>query len=66
MTDIRQEEELAHLRRACDDLGAEVRRQGLELDRLARQVALLMRRAAEAESAAAGGIVLGDERPPHW
>jgi SlyX protein len=66
MTDPRVEEELAHLRRTCDELSAELHRQGQELERLTRQVAMLMRRAAEAEAQATGGVVLGDERPPHY
>lgn len=66
MTDPGLEEHLAHLQRSCDDLSAEVQRQGQEIDRLTRQVAMLMRRAAESEAQATGGIVLGDERPPHY
>ena len=65
MDDTRTEEELAHLRRAVDDLGEVVARQEGEIARLTRQVALLMERAAEAEAEAGGGAVFA-ERPPHW
>lgn len=60
------EEEIAHLRRTCDELSAMVRMQGDEIAQLQRQVAMLMRRAAEQEAEAGGGHVYGDGRPPHW
>ena len=44
----RTEEEVAHLRRAVDDLSDVVTRQTREIDLLTRRVALLMERAAEA------------------
>lgn len=62
----RAEEELAHLRRAVDDLSEVVTRQGRDIERLARRVALLLERAAEAEAAATGTIPLADQKPPHW
>ena len=65
MDDTRTEEELAHLRRAVDDLSEVVARQEDEIARLTRQVALLMERAAEAEVEAGGGAVFA-ERPPPW
>ena len=65
MDDTRTEEELAHLRRAVDDLSEVVARQEREIARLTRQVALLMERAAEAEAEDGGGAVFA-ERPPHW
>ena len=37
-----------------------------EIDRLTRRVEMLMLREAEREPEATGGVVLGDERPPHY
>ncbi|PKQ12251.1 MAG: SlyX protein [Alphaproteobacteria bacterium HGW-Alphaproteobacteria-1] len=64
MTDI--EERLAHLIRAVDDLSEMVARQDREIDRLRTTVALLTRREAERSHEGEGGIMLGDERPPHY
>jgi SlyX protein len=60
------EERIAHLERALDEVSGVVARQGARIDVLERRVALLLERAAEAEAERGGGIVLGDERPPHW
>lgn len=60
------EEKLAHLIRAVDDLSDVVATQQTEIARLARRVDLLMQREAERESAAGEGVVLADQRPPHW
>jgi SlyX protein len=65
MDDTRIQEELAHLRRTCDDLSDVVARQEGEIARLSRQVALLMERAAAREEEGTGGAVFS-ERPPHW
>jgi SlyX protein len=59
------EERLAHLTRAVDDLSDVVARQSLEIDRLTRQVRMLMEREAERE-AAGGGAAPDDQPPPHW
>ncbi|MCA0872322.1 SlyX family protein [Seohaeicola saemankumensis] len=60
------EEQIAHLSRAVDDMSDLVARQQAEIDRLTRQVAMLMQREAEREAEATGGVVLGNERPPHY
>ncbi|MFC3118847.1 SlyX family protein [Jhaorihella thermophila] len=60
------EERIAHLMRAVDDLSDVVTRQQAEIDRLTRRVEMLMQREAEREAAQSGGVILGDERPPHW
>lgn len=60
------EEKIAHLTRLADDLSDEIARQSKEIDRLNRQVAILMRREAEREADAGGGHVFADERPPHY
>ncbi|SEF59967.1 SlyX protein [Thalassococcus halodurans] len=60
------EERLAHLIRQVEELSDEVARQSREIDTLNRRVAMLMMREAERESEGAGGVVMGDERPPHY
>jgi SlyX protein len=62
----RAEEELAHLRRAVDDLSEVVARQAGEIAALARRVGLLIERAAEAEALSGTAIPLADQRPPHY
>ena len=64
MQDI--EEKLAHLIRTVDELSDEVARQSREIERLTQRVEMLMQRQAEREAEATGGVVLGDERPPHY
>ncbi|MEL7256201.1 MAG: SlyX family protein, partial [Pseudomonadota bacterium] len=49
-----------------DELSEVIARQQSEIDLLTRRVQLLMEREAERQSEGGGGIVLGDERPPHW
>ena len=60
----RAEEEIAHLRKAVDDLSDMVAGQTREIEVLTCRVALLMERAAEAD--ASGTIPLADQKPPHW
>lgn len=60
------EEKLAHLIRTVDDLSDTVARQDREIDTLQTRIAMLMRREAERETENTGGVVLGDERPPHY
>ena len=60
------EEKLAHLIRTVDELNDVVTRQQTQIDRLTRRVEMLMQREAEREAQGTGGIVLGDERPPHY
>lgn len=62
----RLEEELAHMARAVEDLHEMVLSQGRRLDLLERRVSLLMDRAAQTEAEGTGGIVFGDETPPHY
>lgn len=63
---VTMEEQMAHMNRVVEDLSDVVARQQGELDRLGRIVEALRMRAAEQESDGGGGIVLGDERPPHY
>ncbi|MCU9838777.1 MULTISPECIES: SlyX family protein [Ruegeria] len=60
------EERIAHLTRTVDELSDIVARQHDEIDRLARRVEMLMRREAERVAEGSGGVILGDERPPHY
>lgn len=60
------EEEVAHLRKAVDDLSDVVARQTREIEVMTRRLGLLMERAAEAEAEASGGAPLADQKPPHW
>lgn len=60
------EECIADLLRVTDDLSDTVMAQRKEIDRLTARVDRLMRREAEREAEGTGGVVLGDERPPHY
>lgn len=60
------EERIAHLERALDDLSAQAARQADIIDLLQRRIEVLMQREAAREADAGGGVVFGDERPPHW
>jgi len=60
------EERLAHLERLADELNEVVARQADEIDRLNTRVALLMQREAGREAEGTGGVILGDEKPPHY
>ena len=60
------EEQMAHLMRAVEDLSDVVARQEGEIATLTRRVHMLMRREGERDAAGSGGIVVGDERPPHY
>lgn len=60
------EEKIAHLTRTVEDLSDVVATQRTEIARLEHRVHMLMEREAEREAAQSGGVVLGDERPPHY
>ncbi|MBL3701696.1 SlyX protein [Sulfitobacter sp. BDSS02] len=60
------EEHLAHLDRTVEELNAIVTAQQKDIDRLTRHVRMLMEREAQREAESSGGVVLGDERPPHY
>lgn len=57
---------IAHLERTLEDLSAVVARQDAEIRRLTDRVRMLMEREAAREAEGSGGVVLGDERPPHY
>ncbi|MBT8415514.1 MAG: SlyX family protein [Boseongicola sp.] len=60
------EERLAHLERVVDELNDVVARQAEEIAVLTRRVAMLMEREAMREADGSGGVVIGNERPPHY
>ena len=60
------QERIAHLERVIDDLSDVVARQDRQLADMTRRVATLIERQAARDAEATGGVVLGDERPPHY
>ncbi|MDX2485077.1 SlyX family protein [Antarcticimicrobium sediminis] len=60
------EERLAHLIRSVEDLSDVVARQQGEIEQLTRRVEMLMQREAGRDAEGTGGVVLADERPPHY
>jgi len=60
------EERIAHLERALEDLSAIVAVQVADIERLKARVRMLMEREAGREADSGGGVVFGDERPPHY
>ncbi len=60
------EEKIAHLERQAEDLSEVVTAQGRDIDRLSRLVAVLTERERAREQEGSGGVILADERPPHW
>ena len=61
-----REERLAHLERSLDELSDVVAQQAGEITQLTRRVELLLRREAEREAEGTGGVILGNEKPPHY
>ncbi|WP_299613359.1 SlyX family protein [uncultured Tateyamaria sp.] len=62
----KMEEQIAHLERTVDELSGVVARQETEIALLVRRVQMLMEREAQREADGGGGVVIGDERPPHY
>ncbi|MBY6044009.1 SlyX family protein [Phaeobacter italicus] len=60
------EEQIAHLTRTVDELSDVIRRQQGEIDRMTHRVAMLMERERARDQEGNGGVILGDERPPHY
>lgn len=60
------EERMAHLERLTDELNEVVAAQAQTIDKLVARVQMLMEREAGREAQGGGGIVLGDETPPHY
>ncbi len=69
MTDLQiqaLEEKTAELIKTTDELSDIVARQEREIAVLTHRVQMLMSREGERDAQGGGGIVLGDERPPHY
>ena len=60
------EEQIAHLTRTVEELSDVIARQHTELVLLKRRVQMLLEREADRENQGGGGVILGDERPPHY
>lgn len=60
------EEQIAHLTRTVEELSDVVARQETEIATLTRRVFMLMQREGERDAQTPGGVVVGDERPPHY
>lgn len=60
------EERIAHLERQIEDLSDTLAKQDKELMRLTKLVELLARREMDRDVDGGGGVILGDERPPHY
>ena len=60
------EEQIAHLTRTVEDLSEIIARQEDEITTPNRRVHMLMQREGERDLAGGGGVVIGDERPPHY
>ena len=63
---VEMEERVAYLERMVDELSAEVADRTTRVEVLERRVAMLMQREAAREADGGGGVVFGDERPPHY
>lgn len=60
------EEQIAHLTKTVEDLSDVIARQDTELVLLKRRVQMLMEREADREASSGGGVVIGNEQPPHY
>lgn len=60
------EEQVAHLTRIVDDLSDVIATQDAELRRLSALVDRLVARETARDQEGSGGVILGDERPPHY
>ena len=60
------EEQIAHLTRTVEELSDVVAKQDAEMRRLTGIVDLLAQRARDREADGGRGVILGDERPPHY
>ena len=60
------EEKIAHLEMQVETLSDTVATQDAEIRRLTKLVDLLVQREAAREAESGGGVILGDERPPHY
>ena len=62
----RAEERISHLLRAVEELSDLAADQAVRIARLEQLAEALAERQAERDADSGGGVLLGDERPPHW
>lgn len=62
----RLEEKLAHQERTLDELSEVVAAQARQIDLIEARLRRLLDRDAAREAEGTGGVILGDERPPHY
>jgi SlyX protein len=60
------EERIAHLEKTVDELSGMLATRGAEIDLLTARVERLLVRERQREAEGTGGVILGDERPPHY
>ena len=60
------EERIAHLERLTEELSDIVAEQAREITTLKTRASFLLEREAAREAENPGGVVFGDERPPHY
>lgn len=60
------EERIAHLERLTEELSDIVADQAREIAMLKTRASYLLEREAEREAENSGGVVIADERPPHY
>ncbi|KEO56719.1 SlyX family protein [Thioclava indica] len=62
----RAEEQIAHLSKAIEELSDVALEQSRRIERLERQLGLIIEREAEREFDSGGSVPLADQKPPHW
>lgn len=62
----RIEERLADALKTVDELSDVVAKHAAKIERLEARIGLLIEREAAREAEGTGGVILGDERPPHY
>ncbi|QJF52486.1 SlyX family protein [Roseobacter ponti] len=62
----KMEEQIAHLTRTVEELSDVIARQEKDITTLNRRVHMLMQREGQRDAEQTGGVVMGDERPPHY
>lgn len=60
------EETVAHLSKVVDELSDVIARQDVDMSKMTHRLQILIDREAAREAGGTGGVILGDERPPHY
>jgi SlyX protein len=67
MTEIEKlQETIAHLTQVTEDMSDVIARQDQELRDLTAKVTLLIEQEIDRMTASDGGVIVGNERPPHY